>query len=86
MTVYVDRGRIPYRGMLMSHMLADTVDELHAMADRVGMKRKWFQDHGTPHYDICQAKRALAIAAGAAVADRRKVVELIRFYRAKTAQ
>jgi hypothetical protein len=68
--------------MKMCHMLADSLDELHAMADKIGIKRKWFQgDASTPHYDICQAKRDMAISLGAIVADRKKVVELIRAYR-----
>lgn len=67
MTVYVDSMRAPYRGMLMCHMLADTDDELHAMADRIGVSRRWHQKPGTPHshYDICLTKRARAVAAGA---------------------
>lgn len=63
MTVYVDSMRAPYRGMLMCHMIADTDAELHAMADRIGVARKW---HQGDHYDICLSKRALAVAAGAA--------------------
>lgn len=52
----------------MCHMIADTDDELHAMADRVGVSRRWFQ--GLPktpnsHYDIALSKRTLAVAAGA---------------------
>ena len=31
--VYVDNPIWPYRGMLMCHMIADTPEELHAMAD-----------------------------------------------------
>ena len=50
----------------MSHMMADTLDELHAMAATLGLKREWFQDHPRhPHYDICQSKRAQAIKLGA---------------------
>jgi hypothetical protein len=66
--------------MLMCHMLADTSAELHAMADRIGVKRKWFQrDAPTPHYDICQSKRALAVAAGAVeVTERRKFAAIIK--------
>lgn len=67
----------------MCHMLADTVEELHAMADRLGLLREWFQTH-PPHYDICKASRAKAISYGAVSADRRKVVELIRAWRADT--
>lgn len=79
--VYVDHGRIAYRRMLMCHMLADTLDELHEMADRIGIQRNWFQNERTPHYDICQSKRVLAVQAGAVEIDRRKVAELIRFWR-----
>lgn len=78
MSVYVDSAKNAYRGMLMCHMLADTLEELHAMADLIGIKRKWFQNHGTPHYDICQTKRRLAIRNGAVEVDRKKLVEIIR--------
>lgn len=84
MAVYVDHGRIRYRGMRMCHMLADSLDELHAMADRLGLKREWFQPRSTPHYDICQSKRALALQLGATAIDRRRTVALIRQWR-KTA-
>ncbi len=65
MTVYVDNMRARYRRMVMSHMIADTDDELHAMAARIGVARKWHQTAGGSHYDICQSKRAAAVAAGA---------------------
>ncbi|HMN12797.1 MAG TPA: DUF4031 domain-containing protein [Bellilinea sp.] len=40
--------------------------ELHEMADRIGMKRSWFQDKpGRPHYDLSPGKRALAVRNGA---------------------
>lgn len=81
MSVYVDRGVNAYGRMKMCHMLADTLEELHAMADKLGLKREWFQSHSTPHYDVCQAKRRLAISFGAIECDRHKVVELIRKHR-----
>lgn len=67
MTVYVDDMRAPFGRMVMCHMIADTDEELHAMADRIGVNRKWFQKPGSPrrHYDISLGKRALAVAAGA---------------------
>ena len=67
MAVYIDCERNPYHHMLMSHMVADTLDELHAMAQRLGLQRCWFQvfRNGTPHYDICQSKRTLALSLGA---------------------
>jgi hypothetical protein len=67
MTVYVDDMRAPYGRLIMCHMIADTDAELHARADRIGVRRIWFQ--GPPkhdaHYDIALSKRALAVAAGA---------------------
>jgi hypothetical protein len=78
-SVYVDNARIRYRGMLMCHLLADTLDELHAMADRVGLRREWFQgDAGAPHYDICLTKRQAAIKAGAVEVGRKELVALMR--------
>ena len=74
MTVYVDdmylyemgkfkRGPRTYK---MSRMIADTLDELHAMAAKIGVDRRWFQDKASgPHYDITMTKRALAVKAGA---------------------
>ncbi|EQD45863.1 hypothetical protein B1B_12860, partial [mine drainage metagenome] len=68
-----------YRRMVMCHMLADTPAELHAMADRIGVARRWYQRHAsTPHYDIAKTRRQLALAAGAVELSRREVVEVIR--------
>jgi hypothetical protein len=78
MAVYVDKAKHAYGRMIMCHMLADTVGELHAMADVIGVNRKWFQNHGTPHYDICLSKRSLAIKAGAQEIDRHETGALIK--------
>lgn len=72
MSVYVDAPIWPFRRMMMCHMLADSVAELHAMADRIGVARRWFQNRRYPHYDICKSKRALAVAAGAQEIGRRE--------------
>lgn len=50
------------RKYIMCHMIADTEDELHAMADRIGVNRKWFQGD---HYDIARSKRRRAVRFGA---------------------
>lgn len=50
------------------HMFTDTVDldELHAMAVKIGMRLDWFQDReGFPHYDLTASRRALAVERGA---------------------
>jgi hypothetical protein len=67
MAVYVDDMRAQFGRMVMCHMIADTDDELHAMAAQIGVARKWHQappKHDS-HYDIALSKRSLAIAAGA---------------------
>lgn len=74
MTVYVDDAHIPWAPphapnvWLMSHMFADTLDELHAFATRIGLKRAWFQQPpkaSWEHYDITKGKRELALRMGA---------------------
>lgn len=68
MTVYVDTARHPFRGYIMCHMIADSLDELHQMADQIGMERRWFQappKASHPHYDIPEEKRSQALALGA---------------------
>ena len=84
MTVYVDDIGIPARiGGLSgrwSHLIADTQEELHEFAARLGLKREWFQDptvNGKPkavpgeriaenwHYDVTASKRKLALQLGA---------------------
>lgn len=79
MSVYVDDMRAPFGRMVMCHMFADTDVELHAMADTIGVARKWHQKPGTTHshYDIAMSKRALAVAAGAIEIDRRGVADLL---------
>lgn len=84
MSVYVDNMRAKYGRMVMCHMLADTDDELHAMADKIGVARRWHQKAGTPHshYDICLSKRAVAVRLGAQEVDRAGVASIIRTKRA----
>lgn len=73
--VYVDTTRRPYGRMFMSHMIADTLDELHRMADAIGIKRTWFQGNASfPHYDICQSKKRIALESGAKELSRKPFV------------
>lgn len=75
MTVYIDDVFIPYGRMKMCHMIADTKEELHAMADKLGLKREWFQDGRIWHYDISKGKRAEAIANGAITITAKELIE-----------
>ncbi len=67
MSVYVDDMAARFGRMIMCHMFADTHEELVAMADKIGVQRKWIQysDTWKEHFDIAQTKRALAVKAGA---------------------
>jgi hypothetical protein len=75
MAVYVDRlfdtrGWSPnWPFPFACHMMADTEEELHAMARRLNLKRAWFQPgppaHSVAHYDLTVRKRARAVEFGA---------------------
>lgn len=81
MGVYVDESRYPFGRMLMCHMIADSLEELHAMAKLIGIQRKWFQDKRVPHYDICKSKRSLAVKAGATELSRLDMARRTRILR-----
>lgn len=85
MAVYVDAmvnhgRRIGRAGPEWCHMIADTVDELHAMAIAIGLRVTWFQNDGShPHYDIGSPKiRARAVERGAVECERRDFVKHIQ--------
>lgn len=86
MAVYVDAAMHPYGRMKMSHMMADTTAELLEMAHRIGVARRWLQNAGTPteHFDVCAAKRDLAVSAGAKPVNGRELVYVVRAKRAAT--
>jgi hypothetical protein len=67
-SVYIDDMEAPFGRMKMCHMYADTHEELVAMADAIGVARKWIQYPGHPvkeHFDIALSKKALALQYGA---------------------
>jgi hypothetical protein len=72
MAVYVDDVRQEFGRMIMCHMWADTLEELLAMADRIGVQRKWLQrapKASWTHFDIALNKKTQAIRCGAIVTD-----------------
>lgn len=78
MAVYVDNAFIRYGRMIMCHMLADSADEMHEMARRIGVQRHWYQGD---HYDICKERRALAVNLGAQEITKREAVLVRRRFR-----
>lgn len=75
--VYVDPivnwgGSRTFRWKNSCHMYADTLEELNAMADKIGVKRSWIQDNRPGrlvHYDLVESKRKLAVKHGAVEHD-----------------
>jgi len=75
MPVYVDnafiQATVPNGGRKVTsrwcHMMADTREEIDAMALRIGLRLQWRQGSGSviEHYDLTEPRRAAALAAGA---------------------
>ena len=79
MAVYVDDAVTLWRGERWAHLMADTLDELHAFAARLGMPRRAFQDKTSgAHYDVTAQLRERAIALGAVVISRHADRDLVR--------
>ena len=84
MSVYVDPvmnhgGSPTFPWPFSCHMYADTLDELHALAKSIGLKRAWFQDKDKlPHYDLVATKRKAAVACGAIEHTREQMVQFMR--------
>jgi hypothetical protein len=75
-SVYVDQERNRFGRMVMCHMWADTLLELHRMAQAIGMDRAWFQPLSFPHYDVSLSRREIAIGLGALEVDRHEGVRI----------
>lgn len=84
MTVYVDDmyktplGRLGR--MKMSHVIADTDEELVAAIEAVGLNRCHHQYPNTPasHFDVAMSKRSQLIANGAVPITMRELATKIR--------
>lgn len=75
MAIYVDNEQIAWRGKTWCHLVADSLEELHAFALELGLRRAWFQDQASyPHYDVTVSVRERALAMGALHGDRRTIV------------
>lgn len=67
-------------GKQSCHLTCDgNLEELHAFADSLGLRRSWFQRGSIPHYDLTPNKRAAAVRAGA---QQVSTVEAIKRWRA----
>lgn len=70
----------PYGHRYWCHMMTDDLtaaglEELHAMARNIGLRRERFQDKpGLPHYDLTATQRQLALRYGAQEVPSRQLV------------
>ena len=84
MAVYIDKANIKYKRMIMCHMIADSYEELHYMAKKIGMKSAWFQNNASfPHYDVCLMRKNKALEYGAIEVSRKELVIKMREFRKK---
>ena len=80
MGLYVDHYRAHLGRMRMSHLMADTSEELQSACRTLGLKLSYI--HGD-HLDVSDSKRAIAIKElGAVEVSSRALVELRRGARA----
>lgn len=79
MAVYVDNARIEWRGRRWCHLVADSVEELHAFASLLGLRRSWFQRNASyPHYDVTVEYRQKALILGAIEGARLQIITCAR--------
>ena len=72
MTVLVDPAVWPWRDRRWAHLVSDEgYDELHAMAEALGIPRRAFQGD---HYDVPADYRKRAILLGAAPVSSRELI------------
>lgn len=84
MATYVDNEQIPWRGKLWCHLVADSLDELHAFAVQLGLRRAWFQSKSAfPHYDVTLTVRERALQLGAQPGSRATVFGCAKVLRAE---
>ena len=82
--IYVDSIRhypafqLPYK--YWCHLATDSdLEELHAFAAQLGLKRSWFQPGHSgqfPHYDQTPSKRRLAVRSGAVPVNPFELIRL----------
>ena len=79
MSVYVDDAVTLWRDRRWAHLMADTLGELHEMAQALGIPRRAFQDKTSgAHYDVDADTREIALRLGAIPISRHADRELVR--------
>lgn len=93
MAVYVDSlmshgWRLRGKPTDNAHLFADSVEELHAFAEALGLRRRWFQykPGKLPHYDVTPGFYWQAIRRGAVHLERAEAVAKMREIKARDAE
>lgn len=67
------------------HLIADSLEELHSFAARIGLRRCWYDPNPKhPHYDLMKGKvnrqimYAKAVCAGAEQKTSRELITIIQ--------
>jgi len=69
------RGPVHYWLRRCGHLVSDTsLEELHAFAESLGLRREWFQEKSIPHYDLTGKVYELALRRGATLVSSREIV------------
>ena len=69
------RGPFHFRHRRCGHLVSDSsIEELHAFAERLGLRREWLQRRSIPHYDLTGERYELALAMGAELISSRELV------------
>lgn len=69
--IYVDKYpewlKVPKKWENGGHLFSSNLDELHQFAQKLGLKREWYQGGKGhfPHYDLTWRKRLQALRMGA---------------------
>ncbi len=68
------KGPVRYWHRRCGHLVSDTsLEELHAFAHQLGLRREWFQQKSIPHYDLTGTTYDLAVEMGANVVTTREL-------------
>lgn len=75
--VYVDDADVSKYGRGWYHLTADSLDEMHTFAARIGLPvRAFHRGARHPHYDITVSQRLIALRSGARPVNPREIVRI----------
>ena len=72
--IYVDNLK-KYKRQSYCHMIADSIEELHEFANKIGIHRRWFHKN---HYDLRAEERLKAVQNGAIETTSKQLVKILK--------